>query len=35
LRVNLFGALILEPYFARTLLKGGHFRFGLNIIPGW
>ncbi|MBK7870075.1 MAG: PD40 domain-containing protein [Saprospiraceae bacterium] len=35
LRVNLFGALILEPYYARPFLKGGKFVFGLNIIPGW
>jgi hypothetical protein len=35
LRVNLFGALIVEPYYARTLLDGSRFRFGLNFIPGW
>ena len=35
LRVNLFGALILEPYFARPLLDGGKFVFGMNFIPGW
>lgn len=35
LRINLFGALILEPYYARTLSRGDKFRFGLNLIPGW
>jgi len=35
LRVNLFGALIVEPYYARVLAKGSRFNFGLNIIPGW
>ncbi|TWR25966.1 tolB protein precursor [Mucilaginibacter achroorhodeus] len=37
LRVNLFGAIILEPYYAipfnRTDIKGGVF--GLNFTPGW
>lgn len=35
LRVNLFGALILEPYYARQLQKNGRFTFVLNLIPGW
>ncbi|MFM2395070.1 MAG: hypothetical protein RLZZ546_3053, partial [Bacteroidota bacterium] len=35
MRVNLFGALILEPYYARQLQKNGRFTFGLNLIPGW
>jgi hypothetical protein len=35
LRINLFGSLIIEPYYARPLLKGGQFTFGLNLIPGW
>ncbi|MEZ4910605.1 MAG: hypothetical protein R2774_07055 [Saprospiraceae bacterium] len=35
LRINLFGALILEPYYARPLLDGGKFVFGMNFIPGW
>jgi outer membrane protein assembly factor BamA len=37
LRVNLLGALILEPYYAFPLQNGG-FRngtLGLNLIPGW
>jgi len=34
-RINLFGSIILEPYYARTLNKGGRWNFGLNIIPGW
>lgn len=34
-RVNLFGALIIEPYWARVLMPGGRMNFGLNLIPGW
>ncbi|MCB0374757.1 MAG: hypothetical protein KDD04_02450, partial [Sinomicrobium sp.] len=35
LRVNLFGALVLEPYYARPLLQESKWVFGLNFIPGW
>lgn len=35
LRVNLFGALILEPYYAIPLIKGAPGGFGLNFMPGW
>lgn len=35
LRINLFGALILEPYYAFPLQKSTRGTFGLNIIPGW
>jgi len=35
LRVNLFGAMILEPYYAFPLQKNGSAIFGLNFIPGW
>ncbi len=35
LRINLFGALVLEPYYAWPLLKDTHGSFGLNIVPGW
>jgi len=35
MRVNLFGAFILEPYYARALTQGSRFNFGFNIIPGW
>lgn len=35
LRVNLFNALILEPYYAFPLLKNSKGVFGLNLIPGW
>jgi outer membrane protein assembly factor BamA len=35
LRVNLFGQIILEPFVARPLVKGGSFNFGLNLLPGW
>ena len=37
LRVNLFGYLVLEPYYAIPWQNGG-FRngsFGLNFLPGW
>lgn len=34
-RVNLFGAMILEPYYAVPLVKKTRGVFGLNIIPGW
>jgi len=34
-RINLFGALILEPYYAFPLLKETKGTFGLNIVPGW
>jgi Tol biopolymer transport system component len=37
LRINLFGYMILEPYYAFPLQNGG-FRngtFGFNLIPGW
>ena len=34
-RVNLFGAMILEPYYAFPLQKNTRGVFGLNIIPGW
>lgn len=35
LRINLFGAMILEPYYAYPLLKNASPIVGLNIIPGW
>jgi len=35
LRLNLFGAFIIEPYFARVLASDGRFKFGVNLIPGW
>ena len=35
MRINLFGALILEPYYAWPLKKGGTPSFGMNFIPGW
>ncbi len=34
-RINLFGAMILEPYYAKPLRKGAGWNFGLNLIPGW
>jgi hypothetical protein len=35
LRVNLFNAMIVEPYFAYPLEKKSKFVFGFNFIPGW
>jgi len=37
LRVNLFGYLIIEPYYAIPWQNGGfsNANFGLNFIPGW
>jgi len=34
-RVNLFGALILEPYWAYPLQSNSRVVFGLNFVPGW
>ncbi len=34
-RINLFGAMIVEPYFAWPLLKNGRGRFGVFLVPGW
>ena len=34
-RVNLFGAMILEPYYAFPIREGSRATFGLNFIPGW
>ena len=34
-RINLFGALILEPYWAYPLQTNSKIVFGLNFIPGW
>ncbi len=37
LRINLFGAMILEPYYAIPLIKSrkDFGTFGLNFLPGW
>jgi len=35
LRINLFGQLVLEPYYAWPLMKNTRGVFGLNIVPGW
>ena len=35
LRVNLFGALIIEPYFAYPFEEKSKFVFGLNLMPGF
>jgi len=35
LRVNLFGAFIIEPYLAYPIEKDSKFVFGLNLMPGF
>ena len=35
MRVNLFGSLIVEPYYAFPLQQNTRGVFGLNFIPGW
>jgi Tol biopolymer transport system component len=35
LRVNLFGALIVEPYYAWPIQSGSRPVFGFNLVPGW
>ncbi|HZV68517.1 MAG TPA: hypothetical protein VFG10_03205 [Saprospiraceae bacterium] len=34
-RVNVFGALIVEPFFAWPLLKDTKGKFGVFLVPGW
>ncbi|MEP6646865.1 MAG: tolB protein precursor, partial [Saprospiraceae bacterium] len=34
-RVNVFGALVVEPFFAWPLLKGTKGKFGVFLVPGW
>ena len=34
-RVNVFGQLVVEPYFARPLIEDGSWSFGVNLLPGW
>ncbi|MEM1319530.1 MAG: hypothetical protein AAGG75_04695 [Bacteroidota bacterium] len=35
MRINVFGALILEPYYAIPLQENTRGVFGVNIVPGW
>ena len=35
MRVNFFGAMVLEPYYAIPIQKNTQGTFGLNIIPAW
>ncbi len=35
LRVNLFGALIIEPFYAVPILGNTRGAFGINLLPGW
>ncbi len=34
-RINVFGQLVVEPYFARPLIRDASWSFGLNLLPGW
>ena len=34
-RINLFGAMILEPFMAWPLQENSSLQFGLNFAPGW
>ena len=34
-RINVFGAMIIEPYWAWPLQENSRVQFGLNFIPGW
>jgi outer membrane protein assembly factor BamA len=34
-RINIFGAIIVEPYYAWPLIKGAKGRFGVFLVPGW
>ncbi len=34
-RVNVFGAIIVEPFFAWPLLKDAQGKFGVFLVPGW
>jgi hypothetical protein len=34
-RINLFGAMVLEPYYAWPIQQNTKAVFGMNIIPGW
>jgi len=34
-RINLFGALVVEPYYAFPLGIKSHGRFGVFLVPGW
>jgi len=35
LRINLFGALVIEPYLAFPLQKNTRAVWGVNLVPGW
>jgi Tol biopolymer transport system component len=35
MRINLFSALVVEPYIAWPLLKNSKGRFGIFLVPGW
>ncbi len=35
LRINVFGAMVIEPYYAFPLVKGVPGTFGVNFMPGW
>ena len=35
MRINVGNVLIIEPFYARQLVKNGRWDFGINFIPGW
>jgi len=37
IRINIFGYLVIEPYYAFPLQNGGFKNgiFGINFVPGW
>jgi Tol biopolymer transport system component len=35
MRINFFGALVLEPYLALPIQKDTKVLFGVNFVPGW
>ena len=34
-RINLFGAMVIEPYYAFPLLPNSSGKFGVFLVPGW
>ena len=35
MRINLFGAMVIEPYYAFPLIKKAGGKFGVFLVPGW
>ena len=34
-RINLFGAMVIEPYYAFPILPNSSGKFGIFLVPGW